>query len=85
MKMKLWKRFPTDRYKKQIIGITGTKGKSTTTTLLYHILKEAGKSCVLAGNIGIPAFDVAEEIGEDTIICFEMSSHQLEYMTVAPK
>ncbi len=74
-----------DRYKKQIIGITGTKGKSTTTTLLYHILKEAGKSCVLAGNIGIPAFDVAEEIGEDTIICFEMSSHQLEYMTVAPK
>ena len=53
--------------------------------MLYHILKEAGKSCVLAGNIGIPAFDVAEEIGEDTIICFEMSSHQLEYMTVAPK
>ncbi len=73
------------RYGRQIVGITGTKGKSTTTTLLYHILKEAGKPCVLAGNIGIPAFDVAEEINEDTIICFEMSSHQLEYMTVAPK
>lgn len=73
------------RYGRQIVGITGTKGKSTTTTLLYHILKEAGKPCVLAGNIGIPAFDVAEEINEDTITCFEMSSHQLEYMTVAPK
>lgn len=73
------------RYGRQIVGITGTKGKSTTTTLLYHILKEAGKPCVLAGNIGIPAFDVAEGINEDTIICFEMSSHQLEYMTVAPK
>lgn len=73
------------RYGKQIIGITGTKGKSTTTTLLYHILKTAGKNTVLAGNIGIPAFDIWEEISDDTIITFEMSSHQLEYMTVAPK
>ena len=45
------------RFRNQIIGITGTKGKSTTTTLLYHVLKEAGVKCVLAGNIGIPAFD----------------------------
>ncbi len=73
------------RFRSQIIGITGTKGKSTTTTLLYHVLKEAGKKCVLAGNIGIPAFDIAEQVEEDTIICFEMSSHQLEYMTVSPK
>lgn len=73
-----------ERYGKQIVGITGTKGKSTTTTLLYNILKEAGKSVVLAGNIGIPAFDIWENIEEDTIITFEMSSHQLEYMTVAP-
>lgn len=73
------------RFRNQIIGITGTKGKSTTTTLLYHVLKEAGIPCVLAGNIGIPAFDIAEEVGKDTIICFEMSSHQLEYMTVSPK
>lgn len=73
------------RFRSQIIGITGTKGKSTTTTLLYHVLKEAGKKCVLAGNIGIPAFDIAGEVEDDTIICFEMSSHQLEYMTVSPK
>lgn len=73
------------RFRNQIIGITGTKGKSTTTTLLYHMLKEAGKKCVLAGNIGIPAFDIADQVEDDTIICFEMSSHQLEYMTVSPK
>lgn len=74
-----------ERYRNQIVGITGTKGKSTTTTLMHHILKSAGKNTVLAGNIGIPAFDIWEEIGEDTIITFEMSSHQLEYMTVAPR
>ena len=74
-----------ERYKNQIIGITGTKGKSTTTTLLYHILKAAGKDAVLAGNIGIPAFDIWERIDENTIITFEMSSHQLEYMTVSPR
>lgn len=73
------------RFRSQIIGITGTKGKSTTTTLLYHVLKESGKKCVLAGNIGIPAFDIAGEVQDDTIICFEMSSHQLEYMTVSPR
>lgn len=73
-----------ERYKHQIIGITGTKGKSTTTTLIYKILESAGRDVVLAGNIGIPAFDIWEQINEDTIIVFEMSSHQLEYMTVAP-
>lgn len=73
-----------ERYKKQIIGITGTKGKSTTTTLIYQILKSAGRDVVLAGNIGIPAFDIWEDISDETIITFEMSSHQLEYMTVAP-
>ena len=73
------------KFRDQIIGITGTKGKSTTTTLLYHVLKEAGVKCVLAGNIGIPAFDIVEQIEEDTVICFEMSSHQLEYMSVSPR
>lgn len=73
------------RFREQIVGITGTKGKSTTTTLLYHILKENHKDCILAGNIGIPAFDIAEQVTDKSIICFEMSSHQLEYMTVSPK
>ena len=73
-----------ERYSKQIIGITGTKGKSTTTALIYHILKENGRDAVLAGNIGIPAFDIIDSISNDTIIVFEMSSHMLEYMTVSP-
>ncbi len=72
-------------YKKQIIGITGTKGKSTTTTLLHHVLKQAGKEAVLAGNIGIPAFGIVNQIKENSVIAFEMSSHMLEYMTVAPQ
>ena len=66
------------------IGVTGTKGKSTTTTLLYHILKESGQNVVLAGNIGIPAFDILEEIGPDTSIVCELSCHQLEYIHVSP-
>ncbi len=71
-------------YRDQIIGITGTKGKSTVTTLLYHLLKENGRSTVLAGNIGIPAFDVLEEIEGRTQIVCELSCHQLEYIHVSP-
>lgn len=71
-------------YREQIIGITGTKGKSTVTTLLYHILKENGRDTVLAGNIGIPAFDILEEIGPKTQIICELSCHQLEYIHVSP-
>ena len=44
-------------FRDQIVGITGTKGKSTTTSLLYHIVKEAGRKTMIAGNSGIPAFD----------------------------
>lgn len=71
------------KYKDQIIGITGTKGKSTVTTLIAHILKNAGIKTVLAGNIGIPVFDVAEDMQEDTTAVIELSCHQLEYMTVS--
>ncbi len=72
------------RFKKQIVGITGTKGKSTVTTLIAHILKSAGVDMVLGGNIGIPVFEVAEDIKEGTIAVIELSCHQLEYMTVSP-
>lgn len=71
-------------FREQIIGVTGTKGKSTTATLLYHVLKTAGKNVLLVGNIGIPAFDHLEGIDRDTVIVFELSCHQLEYMTVSP-
>ena len=71
-------------FRDQIIGITGTKGKSTVTTLLYHLLKQAGMDALLVGNIAIPAMDHMEELTPDTRIVFELSCHQLEYMTVSP-
>ena len=66
------------------IGITGTKGKSTTSTLLYNVLKEQNMKTMLLGNIGIPVFDYIDEIQEDMILILEMSSHQLEYMEKSP-
>ncbi len=71
-------------YGRQCIGITGTKGKSTSSTLLYHVLKEAGIGCVLLGNIGIPPFDRVAEIGPHTLVVMELSCHQLEYTRFAP-
>ncbi|MCC8164439.1 MAG: UDP-N-acetylmuramoyl-L-alanine--D-glutamate ligase [Lachnospiraceae bacterium] len=73
-----------EEYGARTIGVTGTKGKSTTTTLLYHILQEAGRDVVLAGNIGIPAFDILEKIGPETVPVCEFSCHQLEYIHVSP-
>ncbi len=74
-----------EAYAGQVIGVTGTKGKSTTATLIYHILKHAGKDAILLGNIGRPAFNYVDDIRPDTKIVFELSSHQLEYITVAPR
>ena len=71
-------------YGSQVVGITGTKGKSTTTTLLYHVLKENGIQAVLMGTIGIPAFDRLEEMGPDVTVVFEFSCHQLEYNAYSP-
>lgn len=72
------------RFRRQIIGVTGTKGKSTTSSLLYHVLKESGEDAVFAGNIGIPVFDIAEDISHDALIVVELSCHQLEYGEVSP-
>ena len=72
------------RYKNQIVGITGTKGKSTVTTLTYHILKNAKGNCILMGNIGISAFDMLGEIDENSILVYEFSCHQLEYSPYSP-
>ena len=69
--------------KKTVIGITGTKGKSTTSTLLYNVLKDQLDNVFLVGNIGIPVFDKIDEFG-DGIIVAEMSSHQLEFVNESP-
>ncbi len=72
-------------FRSQIIGITGTKGKSTVTSLIYHILSESGRyDCRIAGNIGIPVFDIADTMNPDTVVVCELSCHQLEYMSVSP-
>ncbi len=62
------------------IGITGSKGKSTTSTLIYELIKNQGKECMLLGNIGNPVFGYIDDIKEKMILVLEMSSHQLEYM-----
>lgn len=67
-----------------IIGITGTKGKSTTAALTAHVLKHAGKSVVLAGNIGISPFSALTEASDKTVFVLELSSYQLSDMRQSP-
>ncbi len=70
--------------REQVIGVTGTKGKSTTSSLLYHIISGVHEDTVFCGNIGIPCFDMFDSIGDDTVIVFEMSCHQLEFASYSP-
>jgi len=70
--------------KNQTIGITGTKGKSTTSSLLYHILQKLKVPSVLIGNIGIPVFDVLDTLNENAICVLELGVHQLEFMKHSP-
>ena len=68
----------------QMIGITATKGKSTTCTLVYEALKKNGKDVYLLGNIGKAIFDELENFKEDTWIVVEMSALQLEFVKYSP-
>jgi UDP-N-acetylmuramoylalanine--D-glutamate ligase len=69
----------------QVIGVTGTKGKSTTASMIEHILRSDGRSVHLIGNIGVPSFEIAESIVPNDIIVYELSAHQLEYSNHSPK
>lgn len=73
-----------ENYKEQIIGVTGTKGKSTTSSLLYKVLKDQNIDTLLLGNIGIPVFDFVDDIKINTKVIIEMSSHQLEFLKTSP-
>jgi UDP-N-acetylmuramoylalanine--D-glutamate ligase len=64
--------------KGRLIGITGSNGKTTTTSLVDHILKGAGYSTILAGNIGTPLIARVDASRDDTITVLELSSFQLE-------
>ena len=74
-----------ETFHNQVIGITGTKGKSTTSTLIYHLIKESGNDVILAGNIGIPILDCVNDISERTIIVYELSAHQLQFINRSPR
>ncbi len=68
----------------KIIGITGSDGKTTTTTLIYEILKQDGKNCHVGGNIGSPLINKLDYINEDDYVVLELSSFQLQVMGVNP-
>ncbi len=71
-------------YADRVIGVTGTKGKSTTASLIKHFLDAGNKDSLLLGNIGVPSFDMIGQIRSETIIVYELSAHQLEYIHKSP-
>lgn len=68
-----------------VIAVTGTKGKSTTTSLLRHILAESGREVFLAGNIGTSVIELLDEISVGSTVVLELSSFQLQDCRVSPR
>ncbi len=68
----------------KIIGVTGTEGKTTTTSLIYEIAKYAGYNCFLGGNIGKPIFTKIKDMKPEDLVILELSSFQLMGMEISP-
>ncbi|MCC6174642.1 MAG: UDP-N-acetylmuramoyl-L-alanine--D-glutamate ligase [Chloroflexi bacterium] len=73
-----------ERCRAPIVGITGSSGKTTTTTLTGRIFEAAGRRTFVGGNIGVPLLGQVDEIGPDDWVVLELSSFQLETMDVSP-
>ena len=75
-------KYKLSKYKIPVIAITGSNGKTTTTTLTYNIMKEAfGDKVFLAGNIGFPLCSILPDVKSGDIIVMEVSCQQLENLT----
>lgn len=74
-----------EAFHKQVIGISGTKGKSTCSSLIHHVLQESGFQSILTGNIGIPCFDIIPQINPSSWVVFELSANQLEMSKHSPR
>ncbi len=67
-----------------IIAVTGTKGKGTTSTLIYEMLKTENKNVFLAGNIGTPALEILPKLNKKSLVVLELSSFQLMDLAKSP-
>ena len=85
---KVWLTSQTDlflsMFRKQCIGVTGTKGKSTTASLIHHLLRETGHESLFGGNIGLPLFDLVPQVTPSATVVLELSCHQLEFVRCSP-
>jgi UDP-N-acetylmuramoylalanine--D-glutamate ligase len=72
------------QWRDQCVGVTGSKGKGTTVTLLAHLLQSVGHKVVVVGNIGRPVLDLLDEMDDQTIAVLELSSFQLQDIRVSP-